>query len=740
MLSVDNVDDVGPLGPTNITTIANVGGMVEADTHRGLVDENDPEGVFEITVNVGELGIAGNRAYTLHALAYDGSPDGPDAMYGNRQTDLSPESTIHVKNYLRPDPTVVQLTVDDGTGTNVDSGGPQGTFMFAGYTLEQSSPPIMSIRLEAKRESDPESACEIIGTGDVSSSVDIEDDSLPKVLYHLAEAVDEDSSVVAIDATYPEFSVDNDDDVGPLGPTNIVEVATTAGPVEAEGGWDVTLPDVGELANGTYSFHAESVDAFKNPQTDGLSPKITVIVENRYRPAPEVLALIVDSESITQTNPDSGAPQGTIMLNAYSHEISSPPTTSVKFEVKRKNDLGRAWAASIGTATGSTETTGVSDATFADFIGDLANRAVSAAEASDGGNATVVPISRTYQMWAIDVDTTALEDTIMKDSLAARDASKDDNRYMVRAVPIEEASDFEDPGPSPDATAMFSVDNDDDVAPLGPTNVSVTNVEATGSVFEDAGDGSYTVGGLVDKYDEAVNDEAVNSPYRPVPQVLAFTVGDPTQTNPDSGAPQGTISLYGYSPEITSAPTTSVVFEVKRKNDTEWKAVGTASESSPVTAADDAKLAAADVADVAGENVVTSDTYQRWMIEVDTTTLEDSITADSPGARDHTKDDNQYMVRATAMAEADGSANLSVDGVTAMFSVDNVDDVAPLGPTNVSVTSVDAIDSVLEAAEDAAATPLVVSLINTTRLFYPLWRPLLLSRQRIGKPTNLSGS
>ena len=195
----------------------------------------------------------------------------------------------------------------------------------------------------------------------------------------------------------------------------------------------------------------------------------------------------------------------------------------------------------------------------------------------------------------------------------------------------------------------------------------------------------------------------VANTYRPAPQVLAFTVGDPTQTNPDSGAPQGTISLYGYSPEITSAPTTSVVFEVKRKNDTEWKAVGTASESSPVTAADDAKLAAADVADVAGENVVTSDTYQRWMIEVDTTTLEDSITADSPGARDHTKDDNQYMVRATAMAEADGSANLSVDGVTAMFSVDNVDDVAPLGPTNVSVTSVDAIDSVLEAAEDGSS-------------------------------------
>ena len=72
-------------------------------------------------------------------------------------------------------------------------------------------------------------------------------------------------------------------------------------------------------------------------------------------------------------------------------------------------------------------------------------------------------------MWAIDVDTTALEDTIMKDSPGARDHTMDDNQYMVRAVPIEDAPDFEDPGPSSGATAMFSVDNVDDVAPLGPT-------------------------------------------------------------------------------------------------------------------------------------------------------------------------------------------------------------------------------------------------------------------------------
>ena len=638
MLSVDNVDDVGPLGPTNITTIANVGGMVEADTHRGLVDENDPSvvpqsvtltieptavrktytsvmlvsvpeinaalisditetaegsGVFMVTVDIGALGIEGNGTYKLHALVDDEPKNG--------QVGESPERTVHVKNYLRPDPAVFKIAVDDGTGKNADSEGSQGTFMFTGYTIEQNSPPIMSIRLEAKRAND--TTWTPIGTGDASTSVAIEDAALPGVLDHLA----------------------------------------------------------------------------------GI-----------------------------------------------------------------------------------------------------------AVEGTEAGNRSVVAIDATYREWAVSVDTIALglADSITNTSPGARDVSLDDNPYTVRAFAVDGSGKEW----ASDATEMFSLDNVDDVAPLGPTNVSVTSVEATDNmVFEDAGDGSYTVGGLVDKYDDAVNspvatftveptaarktyasvrfvpgveglviadvtetaegsgvftvtvdvgtladmetylengtymfhalafDEfgneqaddsetdgsrisvTVSNTRRPVPQVLAFTVGDPTQTNPDSGAPQGTISLYGYSPEITSAPTTSVVFEVKRKNDTEWKAVGTASESSPVTAADDAKLAAADVADVAGENVVTSDTYQRWMIEVDTTTLEDSITADSPGARDHTKDDNQYMVRATAMAEADGSANLSVDGVTAMFSVDNVDDVAPLGPTNVSVTSVDAIDSVLEAAEDGSS-------------------------------------
>ena len=502
---------------------------------------------------------------------------------------------------------------------------------------------------------------------------------------------------------------------------------------------------------------------------------------------PEVVGITVAPVPPTVTNPDSGGRQGTLMLTAYTPSRTSTPISSVRLAAT--GPQAAEWVIE------SSETAEhIEGQELADLLGDLVNTV--------GPDKPVVSVNTTYQKWVATVDTTTLADTITADSPAARDASKDENQYVV--VGYANTNGTEVP-PIPGVEARFSVDNVDDVAPLGPTNVSVTSVEATDSIFEDAGDGSYTVGGLVDKYDDAVSspmatltiepmaerktyasvmlqtdaegivigdvtetaegsgifmvtidvgtladgetylengtymfhalaydgspdgpDEqygniqedmsatdgtrisvTVANTRRPAPQVLAFAVGDPAQTNPDSGAPQGTIALYGYSPEITSAPTTSLMFEVKRKNDTEWTQVGTASESSPVTTVDDAKLAAADVADVAdvaGGNVVKSDTYQRWMIEVDTTTLEDSITADSPGARDASKDDNQYMVRATASAAADGSETLSADDVTAMFSVDNVDDVAPLGPTNVSVTGVEATDSVFETAEDGSYT------------------------------------
>ncbi|MCG9130453.1 hypothetical protein J5I95_02125 [Candidatus Poribacteria bacterium] len=253
----------------------------------------------------------------------------------------------------------------------------------------------------------------------------------------------------------------------------------------AEGGVFTVKVDVGTLADGTYTFQALAYDEVPNVEADTDDSKVLVTVKNTFRPEPKVLALAVDPESITQTNPDSGAPQGTITLHAYSHEISSPATKGVRLVVKRPGD--EEWI-DAGEATESTPTTEISDTTLTDFVGDLANAATDTA---------VVPINRTYQMWAIEVDTTQLEDTITAENpAAARDASKDKNQYTVRAIPIEEAEDFDDPEASPNATAMFSVDNDDDVEPLGPTNI-VAVADVAGPI-EANEDNIYTVGGIVD--------------------------------------------------------------------------------------------------------------------------------------------------------------------------------------------------------------------------------------------------
>ena len=105
----------------------------------------------------------------------------------------------------------------------------------------------------------------------------------------------------------------------------------------------------------------------------------------------------------------------------------------------------------------------------------------------------------TDNRWSVTVNTAGLSDTITYRNPGARNAALDNNQHVVRAVAIG-ADGTEWPS---DLTARFSVDNVDDVPPLGPTNISVTSVNATDSVLETAGD-SYTVGGLVDKYDASV--------------------------------------------------------------------------------------------------------------------------------------------------------------------------------------------------------------------------------------------
>ena len=511
-------------------------------------------------------------------------------------------------------------------------------------------------------------------------------------------------------------------------------------------------------------------------QLEDLNPEpISIKLDPGIYP-PKVLDLVAD-EGESQ-NPDSGAPQGIVTITASTEPLTGPETFEVQFEAKRPTD--EEWIP-LGT-----------DNAIASAVGAAVDAAIE--------GATTAPISQGgKQTWSIEVKTTDLEDTITKGSPGARDASKDNNPYTVRAFAVDASGNK---WPS-DTTTMLSVDNVDDVAPLAPTSVSITGVDGVDVVFETE-DGGYTVGGLVDKYDgevpspeatfmiepvaerktytsvkftmtdaagtdselevaetaedsgtftvkvdvgalangtytfqalaydEADNVEAdtddskvsvtVENTFRPPPEILAITTDPPAETNPDSGAPKGIVTVNAYSiGEITSPLITSMRVEVKRQNDNDaaWKPAGTAEEGTVVTSEEVQELqqlnvdSLTDLIAVAAGNAATSteaspihryQTYQKWTVDIDTVALElpDTIDKDSPAARDVSKDDNPYVVRAVAISAADEGETGSPEGVQSTFSLDNVDDVGPLGPTN--IVAVADVAGMIEANEDGSYT------------------------------------
>ena len=553
--------------------------------------------------------------------------------------------------------------------------------------------------------------------------------------------------------------------------------------------WNVTDFDALVAAGNTVTVRAVATNALTLEDQNPMTFEITL--DNDVHPVdPEVLALAVDKTTITQTNPDSGAPQGTFTIDAYTPQRTSieslamDPMTdgiaSLRLEIK-----GGEYADWTDLGLPSAKGERVNDAKATDLVEVGMQEKV----ASD-----------TYQYWSFTVDTTELADTITKDTLEVAHAlatgAIDENMYSVRAIAVlaDGSDDTEDPAGQP--MDSFSVDNDDDVGPLGPTNLVVSGVDAVDAVFTDNGDGTYTVGGLVDIYDDAVNaptvtftitptaepktyengkvvlkvdetaiadgvkisesvtpnasggftvtvtveipedtdeleatsgpytfhalvidefenvqahnleegalvdtnempsiDVTVTNTYRPNPGILAITVDDAAETNPDSGAPRGTVVLNGYTHEITSPPTESVRFEVSNDGGSNWIDVGTTevvetlTEEATPALLDDLVQAA-----VAGNPEVPI-VRQKWSLEVDTAALlADTISAEEDLEQAHglKADDNPYMVRAVAITpkRPDDAETVSEDGVNkTSFSVDNIDDVGPLGPTHITMVS-----------------------------------------------------
>ena len=476
---------------------------------------------------------------------------------------------LDAENYpVDPEILALEAGFSTITGRNPDSGAPQGTVTISAYTTAQrTAPEIASIRLSAGAGRNWEVTTSTDAGGRKKWSVAVDTRTLPDTIIKdspgernaaldnrqytvRAVAIGVDGTEWSSNLT-ARFSVDNVDDVPPVGPTRIISVADADGPVEANedgsytvGGlidmYDETLAspiakftvqptaqpatydsvnliqtdadgtatttegssgeleftvNVGELENATYMFHALAVDAVGNIQTD-TSPKITVHVENYERPVPRVLAVTTDPA--VETNPDSGAPRGTVTVNSYSlGERTSPPISSMRFEVKRQDADASEWQ-EVGSATESmvvSEEISQELNQSLEFLTDLVH---AAADTVVDGEETASIQHQTYQKWSLSIDTIelGLEDTIDAESPAARDVSLDTNPYVVRAIAVSAANESEAETAN-SVKSAFSLDNVDDVAPLGPTNI-VAVADVAGPIEADA-DGNYTVGGIVDE-------------------------------------------------------------------------------------------------------------------------------------------------------------------------------------------------------------------------------------------------
>ena len=157
---------------------------------------------------------------------------------------------------------------------------------------------------------------------------------------------------------------------------------------------------------------------------------------------------------------------------------------------------------------------------------------------------------------------------------------------------------------------------------------------------------------------------------RRLPPEIAAVHTEPMNHHPDTGAPQGTITVSAFTHAMTNPITTTVQFVARRAADTEWQPIGVA-QLLDTTVVSNVQVPL--IEDLVGAVVAGAPTasiapfYRQWTITVDTTTLEDTIGDKDPNGP---LDTNPWVVRAVA-ADAAGTAYPSADGVEDRFSLDN---------------------------------------------------------------------
>ena len=107
-----------------------------------------------------------------------------------------------------------------------------------------------------------------------------------------------------------------------IGNANLTGLDGSNSPWKVEVEWDVTDFDALVAAGNTVMVRAVATNALTITDPNPMTFEITL--DPGVHPVdPEVLALAVDETTITQTNPDSGAPQGTFTIDAYTPQRTS---------------------------------------------------------------------------------------------------------------------------------------------------------------------------------------------------------------------------------------------------------------------------------------------------------------------------------------------------------------------------------------------------------------------------------
>ena len=307
--------------------------------------------------------------------------------------------------------------------------------------------------------------------------------------------------------------------------------------------WDVTDFDALVAAGNTVTLRAVAVNRLT---LESVSEPFEIELDDGVIPVDfDVLALTLDADSVTTKNPDSGGPQGTVTISGYTPQRTYPETAS--FQLKIDGEVVGATSEGVVVTSAEVKEALAGNTDFLDDLIHVAADTVAMGEASDASIDREFP---EYLMkWTVPVDTTALEDTIDKDSPAARDATKDENPHIVTASAVTDAGEL----PAPDTVkSRLSVDNIDDVGPVGPTNIIDVDHVAEGIAPIDIvvnEDGSYTVGGIVDETLPSpmslltIEPTAASETYASVNLIQTDAEGNETETMGEAGVLQMTVDV-----------------------------------------------------------------------------------------------------------------------------------------------------------------------------------------------------